>query len=84
MYWFLSQWTQEYSYVGMKNDNEENDEKIPLAWEGLVIFLDWVIEWSGPFNISLKDTEKHQSQFSIKKMANLFLYAPLLLLNGKN
>ena len=45
----------------MKNDNEENDGKIPLAWESLVIFLDWVIEWSGPFYISLKDTEEHRS-----------------------
>ena len=67
----------------MKNDNEENDGKIPLAWESLVIFLVWVIEWSGPFNISLKDTEEHRSQFSIKKTANQFLYASLLTLNGK-
>lgn len=45
----------------MKNDNEENDGKMPLGWESLVIFLDWVIERSGPFNISLKDTEERGS-----------------------
>lgn len=33
--------------------------------------------------MSLTDAEEHQSQFSVKKMANLFLYAPLLMLKEK-
>lgn len=41
----------------------EYNENILLAWESLVIFLDWIIECSGSFNM-IPDAEERQSRFS--------------------